>query len=72
MPVLVRRLVLSRWGGLRSARGLLVADSVLDFWLSRGDRNLASLLEQLRLVTDVALRQQRRITVPLLKDVLQF
>jgi DnaA family protein len=53
-------------------RGLLVADNVLDFWLSRGDRNLASLLEQLRLVTDVALRQQRRITVPLLKDVLQF
>lgn len=53
-------------------RGLLVADNVLDFWLNRGDRNLGALLEQLRLVTDVALRQQRRITVPLLKDVLQF
>lgn len=53
-------------------RGLIVADNVLDFWLSRGDRNLDSLLEQLRIVCDVALRQQRRITVPLLKDVLQF
>lgn len=53
-------------------RGLIVADNVLDFWLSRGDRNLESLLDQLRIVCDVALRQQRRITVPLLKDVLQF
>ena len=53
-------------------RGLLIAQDVTRFWLARGDRNLGSLLAQLHTLCEVALAEQRRITIPLLKRVLRF
>lgn len=56
----------------RSARqrGLELAPAVLDFWLARSTRNLTTLLGQLDQLDEAALAAQRRVTVPLLKQVL--
>ena len=55
-----------------AARGLLLAEPVLDFWLSRSTRSLAKLLAQLDQVDRAAMVEQRRVTVPLLKKVLHL
>lgn len=55
---------------LAGERGLELAQPVLDFWLSRGERELATLIAQLEQVDAAALAAQRRVTVPLLKSVL--
>ena len=51
-------------------RGLVLAPAVLDFWLARSGRALTTLLEELDRLDEAALAAQRRVTVPLLKEVL--
>lgn len=51
-------------------RGLDLPAAVLDFWLSRGPRNVPDLLGQLDRVDEAAMAAQRRVTVPLVKQVL--
>lgn len=53
-------------------RGLLLAEPVLSFWLSRSGRGLRELLAQLEQVDRAAMVEQRRVTVPLLKQVLDL
>lgn len=55
---------------LAAARGLHLGDPVLNFWLARRSRDLASLLDDLERLDDVAMAAQRQVTVPLLKDAL--
>jgi len=55
---------------LAGERGLELGRSVLDYWLSRGARDLASLIEQFERLDAAAMAAQRRATVPLLKAVL--
>lgn len=53
------------------ARGLFLGDEVMDFMLSRFSRDLGSLMQLLDRLDRHALRKQRAITVPLLKDMLE-
>lgn len=55
---------------LAAARGLGLSDAVLEFWLSRSGRGLASLLDDLDRLDEAALAGKRRVTVPLVKQVL--
>ena len=55
---------------LARERGLVLSQPVLDFWLTRSTRDLAVLLEQLERLDAAAMAAQRRVTVPLLKQVL--
>lgn len=52
------------------ARGLFLGDEVMDFMLHRFSRDLGSLMQLLERLDRHALRKQRAITVPLLKDML--
>lgn len=52
------------------ARGIFLGDEVLDFMLRRFSRDLGSLMQLLERLDHHALRMQRAITVPLLKDML--
>lgn len=52
------------------ARGLFLSDEVMDFMLSRFSRDLGSLMQLFDRLDRHALRKQRAITVPLLKDML--
>lgn len=52
-------------------RGLFLGDEVMDFMLSRFSRDLGSLMQLLERLDRHALRKQRAITVPLLKDMLE-
>ena len=51
-------------------QGLTLTAGVLDYWLHRAPRVLPVLLEQLTRLDARALAEQRRITVPLIKEVL--
>ncbi len=51
-------------------QGLELDEAVLDFWLHRVDRSLPLLLGELERLDEAALVDQRRITIPLIKDVL--
>jgi len=51
-------------------RGLTLSDSVLEFWLARSDRDMRRLLEQFEELDRAAMVAKRRVTVPLLKQVL--
>ena len=53
-----------------SLQGLVLTDGVLDFWLHRSSRSLPVLLEQLARLDAQALTEQRRVTIPLIKEVL--
>ena len=64
-----KALVLQRLAG---ERGLALDRTVLDFWLSRGSRALSDLVRQLDVLDQAAMQAQRRITVPLLKQVLSL
>lgn len=55
---------------LAEERGLRLAPAVLDFWLARSARSLPSLLGELERLDEAAMAAQRRVTVPLLKEVL--
>ncbi|MEQ8485408.1 MAG: DnaA regulatory inactivator Hda [Pseudomonadales bacterium] len=62
-----RALLLRR---LAAQRGLEVGAAVLDFWLSRSPRELPALLAELDRLDQAAMAAQRRLTVPLVKQVL--
>ena len=64
-----KALVLRRLAG---ERGLALDGAVLDFWLSRGSRALADLVRQLDVLDQAAMQARRRITVPLIKQVLDL
>lgn len=55
---------------LAAARGLALPAPVLDFWLARGSRDLTSLRRDLERLDEAAMAEQRRVTVPLVKQVL--
>jgi DnaA-homolog protein len=55
---------------LARERGLELTGPVLDFWLARSTRRLADLLQQFERLDAAAMAAQRRVTVPLLKEVL--
>jgi DnaA family protein len=62
----LRRILVERAG----RRGMELAPAVLDFWLHRSRRDLPALLDQLDRLDARALEEQRRVTIPLLKEVL--
>ncbi len=51
-------------------QGLVLSNSVLDYWLHRAARSLPGLMAQLKALDDRALAEQRRVTIPLMKEVL--
>jgi DnaA family protein len=53
-------------------RGLLLNDATAEFWMTRSRRSLPVLLAELDQLDRVALAEQRRLTIPLLKDVLEL
>ena len=59
-------------GAAARRKGLTLEEAVLDFWLHRVSRNLCDLLSDLELLDDAALVEQRRVTIPLIKDVLKL
>ena len=54
-----------------SHRGLDLPDETASYLLSRSRRDMASLYEVLDTLDEAALRAQRRLTVPFVRDVLQ-
>jgi DnaA-homolog protein len=57
---------------LAGERGLALEQAVLDYWLSRGARDLATLIAQFEALDAAAMAERRRVTVPLLKAVLDL
>lgn len=53
-------------------RGLQLNRVTADFWITRSRRSLPVLLAELETLDKVALAAQRRLTIPLLKDVLKL
>ena len=53
-------------------RGLTLTRAVLDYWLHRAVRSLPLLMEQLNSLDEQALVEQRAITIPLIKEVLDL
>ena len=53
-------------------RGLEVSPQVLDFWFARRERRLSRLLDDFERLDRAAWNEQRRLTVPLLKKVLNL
>lgn len=51
-------------------RGMDLADDVAKYIMARASRNTADLFELLNHLDDVSLQQQRKLTVPFVKDVL--
>lgn len=52
-------------------RGLTVSRPVIDYWLTRRNRAVGALLDDLERLDAAAWRQQHRLTVPFLKSVLE-
>jgi DnaA family protein len=52
------------------ARGLFFKDEVMDYILSRFSRDLGSLMGLLDQLDHYALREQRGLTIPLIKSML--
>ena len=53
------------------ARGVLLADEVLDYMLHRFSRDLGSLMELLAQLDGYALQTQRAVTIPLIRSMLE-
>ena len=53
------------------ARGIFLADEVMDYMLKRFSRDLGSLMQLLFKLDSYSLREKRAVTIPLLKDMLQ-
>ncbi|GHG02180.1 DnaA regulatory inactivator Hda [Thalassotalea marina] len=51
-------------------RGLLIGDDVARFMMARLDRDMTSLIKALDLLDKESIREQRRITIPFIKEVL--
>ena len=54
------------------ARGYDLSQSVLDYWLARGPRDLGALLRDLDTLDAASLAQKQLVTIPLLKEVLGY
>ena len=54
------------------AKGYELTEAVLDYWLRRGARDLATLVADLQRLDQATLVHQRLLTVPLLKEVLGY
>jgi DnaA family protein len=50
-------------------RGLLLSDEVVKFLLNRLTRDMGSLIESLDVLDKASIRQQRKITIPFIKEV---
>ncbi len=55
---------------LARRQGLELGEAVLDFWLHRSTRALPELIRQLDRLDARAMTEQRRVTIPLIKEVL--
>lgn len=53
-------------------RGYHLSESVLEYWLRRGPRQLQVLLEDLEKLDHATLQHKRMLTIPLLKEVLGY
>jgi len=53
-------------------RGYELSQPVLDYWLSRGPRDLGALLTDLETLDKASLAQHQKVTIPLLKQVLGY
>jgi len=53
-------------------RGLMLADDVVAFLLSRLSRDMNSLIKVLDTLDKASIREQRKITIPFIKDVLEI
>ena len=53
------------------ARGIFLADEVMNYMLGRFSRDLGSLMQLLDHLDSFALRAQRALTIPLLKTMLK-
>lgn len=51
-------------------RGLVLADDVVKFLLNRLSRDMGSLIESLDVLDKASIREQRKITIPFIKDTL--
>ncbi len=51
-------------------RGLLLTDEAVRFLLNRSSRDMTSLLETLDILDKASIREQRKITIPFIKEVL--
>lgn len=54
------------------SRGYALSSAVLDYWLSRGPRDVGALLQDLDVLDRASLVHKQRVTVPLLKMVLGY
>jgi DnaA family protein len=52
-------------------RGLLLSDDVVKFLLNRLSRDMGSLIESLDVLDKASIIEQRKITIPFIKDVLE-
>jgi DnaA family protein len=53
------------------SRGVVLADDVIDYMLSRFSRDLGSLMQLLEQLDLYALQTQRAITIPLIRSMLE-
>ncbi len=53
-------------------RGFELSQQVLDYWLARGPRDLGALLIDLETLDKASLSQHKKVTIPLLKQVLGY
>lgn len=51
-------------------RGLIISDDVANFLISRLSRDMSSLLAALEKLDQASIREQRRVTIPFVKEVL--
>ena len=51
-------------------RGLILHDDVVKFLLNRFSRDMSSLIESLDILDKASIREQRKITIPFIKDIL--
>jgi len=52
-------------------RGLLLSDDVVNFLLNRLSRDMGSLIESLDVLDKASIREQRKITIPFIKEILE-
>ena len=55
-----------------SQRGLLLSDDAANFLLNRMSREMANLINSLDILDKASIREQRKITIPFIKDVLNL
>ncbi len=54
------------------ARGYVLSEAVVKYWMSRGPRDLGALLTDLDVLDRASLVRQQAVTIPLLKQVLGY